>query len=407
MPSSLEYLLNRLADNACTPEEREELMQSLQRSENDAVVRQLIDRMIAARATKHTMPDDAAGAVLQTIFDAGQAPVIPMERKTPLRVMTGRRMGIAATAILVFLLGAGVYFRLHRSPEPAIAKTAPVQRLQNDIPPGGNKAVLTLGNGSAIVLDSAHDGMLAQQGDAKIVKTNNGQLAYNKVHDPSSLATNEPLYNTLATPRGGQYQLVLPDGSKVWLNAASSIRYPTAFTGKERKVEITGEAYLEVAKSATMPFVVKISSPAGAKGEVIVLGTAFNVNAYDDEPLVRTTLVQGAVLVRKDAAFVLLAPGRQAQLSATGQINVVNDADMEEVLAWKNGLFSFKGTSLEEVMRQIARWYDIKVTFKGPVPTRRFGGKIYRNAGISGVLEILEESNVHYQLNGKEMVIMP
>jgi len=304
----------------------------------------------------------------------------------------------AAAAVLLFFAGSTFYYYAQQRGNKTVASISPSPV---NIPPGGNKALLTLANGTTIVLDSAANGLLAQQGNSKVLKTNNGQLAYNTANEKPT----EVLYNTLATPRGGQYQLVLPDGSKVWLNAASSIRYPTTFTGTERKVEISGEAYLEVVKNKTMPFIVKLGSPAGVKGEVRVLGTQFNVNTYDDEPVVKTTLLEGAVQVKKDAASAILKPGQQSQLAGTGKLSVVNDADVEEVMAWKNGKMLYRHAGIEAIMRQAARWYDVDVVFKDRVEDT-YTASVPRNVPISQLLEVLElNSGVHFTIEGKKITI--
>ena len=288
MPSSLEYLLNRYANKTCTPEEKEELMQLLQESGHDEAVQQLIDKMIVERQVTHRMPEHNAQAVLQAIFEADEAPVVPMET-TPVRRIPFAR--IAAAAIIVLLVTSIGWLWLMRSPKTQVAIVEPTK---NDVTPGGNKALLTLKNGSTIVLDNAANGIVAQEGNANVVKLKNGQLMYTKADDQSGTASanNLPVtYNTLSTPRGGQYNIVLPDGSTVWLNAASSITYPTVFDGKERKVQVTGEAYFEVAKVVTaegkkrVPFIVDIinKTTGDNQGQVQVLGTHFNINAYDDE----------------------------------------------------------------------------------------------------------------------------
>jgi ferric-dicitrate binding protein FerR (iron transport regulator) len=393
MPSSLEYLLNRYADKSCTPEEREELMQLLQQPHHDAAVLQLIEQMVIKRETIHTMPEDTAGSVLQAILQTGKTPVIPIESVAPVRSVKWGR--IAAAAIVLFLLGTTTYLWLNRTPHNIARTENPSNPFKNDVLPGGNKATLTLANGSSIILDSAANGTLAQQGNAKVLKTANGQLAYNTDNEKPA----EVLYNTLATPRGGQYQLVLPDGSKVWLNAASSIRYPTAFTGKQRGVEITGEAYFEVAKNAAMPFMVKANGM-----EVKVLGTHFNVNAYDDETMVKTTLLEGAVRITKGVATAILKPGQQAQL-INDQLLTINNADVEEAMAWKNGKLVFKQAAIKTIMRQAARWYDVEVVYKGKIEDT-YTIDVPRTVPASQLFRLLEQSGgVHFIIEGKKITV--
>jgi ferric-dicitrate binding protein FerR (iron transport regulator) len=270
--------------------------------------------------------------------------------------------------------------------------------LLNDVAPGGNKAILTLANGSKIILSNAKNGALTQQGNTKVVKLDDGKLAY----QPDK--TNAPIaveYNTVSTPRGGQYQLTLSDGSKVWLNAESAITFPTSFTGKERKVSIKGEAYFEVAHDASKPFQVTVNGM-----EVQVLGTHFNINAYNDEGEMKTTLLEGAVKVSKVSVSKLIIPGEQAVVSLTEPIIVVQQADVDEAVAWKNGLFHFDNADLQQVMRQLSRWYDVDVVYIGTIPKREFAGEMQRDLRLSQVLELLEKNEVNFKIQGKKIMVL-
>lgn len=322
---------------------------------------------------------------------------IAKKAKPPVRPISFfRKYRSIAAALILIITGAGSYLWFNKKTNSGndIIKISS----EHDILPGGNKAVLTLDDGSSIVLDSATSGTLALQGSSKVLKTNEGQLAYNIV----GKKTTEVFYNTLTTPRGGQYQLVLPDGSKVWLNAASSIRYPTSFTGKDRKVEISGEAYLEVEKNTRMPFIIEVNDM-----EVKVLGTHFNINAYGDEAMAKTTLLEGSVLVARNAATALLKPGQQAQLTKTGTLEVINNADVDEAVAWKNGMFYFNRADIETIMRQIARWYDVDVIYQGEIKPKKFGGQIQRDLNLSEVLEGLKETGIHFRIEGKKLLVLP
>ena len=387
----LSYLLVRYFGNAVTEAESEELMALLADNENEPAIKNTMDEVWSS--FKESDPVFAPRTSSEMLAGILKVRKMPFKRG----FLTGWRA--AAAAVIFLLLGTGMYLWLNRSPKASLAQTETTP-IHNDAAPGGNKATLTLGNGAVIVLDSAANGTLAQQGNARIQKLDNGQLAYNALHEKPI----EVLYNTLATPRGGQYQLVLPDGSKVWLNAASSISYPTAFTGHERRVEIKGEAYFEIAKNTAMPFIVKVNDM-----QVHVLGTHFNINAYSDEDAVRTTLLEGAVKVTKDAASALLNPGQQAILAykSPTQFQVLANADTEAVVAWKNGYFSFNQADLATVMRQIARWYDLDVVYSGKLPDRRFGGEIQRNTNAAQVLKMLEESKVHFRIEGKKVIVLP
>lgn len=304
---------------------------------------------------------------------------------------------IAAASLIIFISGTVAYFALRTTKHNTLAK-APQQQLKNGVTPGGNKAILTLSDGSTIILDDAKNGKVAQQGGTQIAKLANGQLVYNALDNKSA----EVVFNTLTTPRGGQFKLTLPDGSEVWLNAASSIKYPTAFIGNERKVEISGEAYFEIAHNAAKPFKVSVNGM-----EVKVLGTHFNINAYNDEASVKTTLLEGSVSLTKGGATATLSPGQQAQLKNDGNIKVINNVGLDQVVAWKNGYFSFNRSDLQTVMRQLARWYDVEIDYEGKIPERQFGGKIDRNSNLSEVLKILEESKVDFRIEDKKVIVRP
>lgn len=317
-----------------------------------------------------------------------------MAGKTQPKPLFKRLLPYAAAAV-VLLIATLYIFR------PFAETTAPVAGNTNMLPlaPGGDRAMLTLADGSQIPLDSAGNGAIAAQGNVQVVKLSSGQLAYNSTQAGKE---SQVSYNTLSTPRGGQFRIILPDGSNVWLNAASSLRFPTVFTGKTREVQLTGEAYFEVAKNPSMPFTVKVNDMA-----VRVLGTHFNVMAYHDENTVQTTLLEGAVNIQHGPQAVLLKPGQQARLNAAGKMTVNEDADLEEVVAWKNGYFHFNHETLEGVMRQIGRWYDAEITYEGNIPDREFGGKIERSSSVTDVLKILELSKVNYRIEGKKIIITP
>jgi ferric-dicitrate binding protein FerR (iron transport regulator) len=253
-----------------------------------------------------------------------------------------------------------------------------------------------LADGSTIILDNVQNGTLAQQGNTKVIKED-GKLAYNL----TSTGINEVLYNTISTPRGGQYQVDLPDGSRVWLNAASSLHFPTAFVGKERRVEITGEAYFEVAKNKAQPFIVSVNG-----AEVQVLGTHFNVMAYNDENAIKTTLLEGSVKFVNGSTSSLLKPGQQSQLSENGQVKVVSNVDVDAVTAWKNGNFDFQGEDIETVMRQLSRWYNVDVVYRNK-PDELFYAEIPRNTKLSDVLKALElTGKLRFGIEGKKIIVM-
>lgn len=372
-PSHYKDLIRRYRDNKATAEEL-------------AVFFQLLKEGKLSEELEAVMNEDLAAADETTEEPTYR---IPLYKRAWVRV---------AAAILVLLSVAGGYLLRNKSPEPAIAITEKKQPIINDLAPGGNKAILELADGSAIVLDSASNGALTKQGAAAVTKKD-GHLAYNlDGKEPAAV-----LFNTIKTPRGGQYQLELTDGTKVWLNAASSLRFPTAFAGAERKVELTGEAYFEVAKNASMPFVVAVAD----KANVQVLGTHFNINAYDDEATINTTLLEGKVKVSGSGDAKTIEPGQQARLNANGQIAINRNPDIEQVMAWKNGLFHFEGENIDVIMRQLARWYDFDVTYDKQV-TEKFFVKINRNTNISNIFKILETTGgAHFKIDGKKITVMP
>jgi hypothetical protein len=273
-----------------------------------------------------------------------------------------------------------------------------------DILPGSSKAILTLANGTKILLSNSQQGQIAHQRNV-VINIQNGHVLYQisgtdlKIEQPDF--SNAVVMNTLTTPRGGQYQLILPDGTRVWLNSASSLTYPIIFKGKERRVELTGEAYFEVVKNAASPFFVKTPNQT-----VEVLGTHFNINSYADENAVKTTLLEGSVKVsgNESKQTVNLKPGQQS-INITGDISIINDADTEEALAWKNGKFLFRNTDLQTVMRQLSRWYDVDVEYEGMIATKHYRGRISRNVPVSQVFEILKTSGVNFIINGRTIIV--
>jgi transmembrane sensor len=303
----------------------------------------------------------------------------------------------AAAASLAILAGTGSYYLISAKSKVEIAQTKTSS--EKDIAPGSNKAILTLSNGEQIILDSARNGALAQQAGTKIIKFGSGQLAYTALTEKPR----EVVYNTLTTPRGGQYQLTLPDGSQVWLNSASSIKYPTAFIGKHRKVEITGEAYFEVTKDKAKPFTVTVNDM-----DVEVLGTHFDVNGFSDEKAIKTTLLEGSVKITKGEKRVLLKPGEQG-IVENNSVEKTDVVDLDKVMAWKNGWFEFDQTDLTTIMRQVSRWYDIDVDYKGNLKDDKFGGRISKNLPLSDILKSLEANGngVKFKLEGKKLSIQP
>lgn len=299
----------------------------------------------------------------------------------------------AAASFLIVITASIFYFKT-----PQSSTNNPTIASENRVA-AGNRAVLTLSNGKRINLSDVASGKLAQLSGIEIRKTDDNQLIY----VASSSATNhsENTFNTIETPTGGQYQVILPDGSKVWLNASSSLKFPVSFAGKnERKVELDGEGYFEVAKDSAHPFHV-----LSAGQEITVLGTQFNVNSYSDEPSVKTTLVEGSVSVSANNTSKKLVPGQQSVVTKMGI--ALAEVDPEEAISWKNGYFYFNNADLKMVMRQISRWYDVKVVYEGVVTQRSLNGKIYKEVALSEALQLLTYFKVKFRIEGKTVFVKP
>ncbi|MBN9384047.1 MAG: FecR domain-containing protein [Chitinophagaceae bacterium] len=299
-----------------------------------------------------------------------------------------------AAAVIVVLVGGTLAYRTFLNPKDAGQPSNITAHIQQDRPPGATQAVLKLAGGREIFLDSTK-GKIAES-DGQVINNEHGALHY----DGKGTAAE---YHTLATPRGGQYQLELPDGTRVWLNAASSITYPTVFTGEERKVTVRGEVYFEVAHNPARPFIVDVDG----RSAVEVLGTSFDVNAYSDEPGIATTLLEGAISVAAGDKKQQLAPGQQALVTADG-LQWRKDVNTREVVAWKEGLFRFENANIETIMRQLSRWYDVEVVYKGGKVKEYFNTTIPRNIHLSKVLELLELTGlIHFQMEDKKIVVTP
>ena len=304
---------------------------------------------------------------------------------------------VAVAASILLAVGAAFYFSkpifsLFNDPKPQVA--------YKEVLPGGEKAYLTLSDGKKIDLNNVKKGEVIGQPGIKIIKTSEGELVY-EILEEKDVARSGTRFNTIETPQGGQFQVSLPDGTKVWLNASSSLKYPVRFAADQRSVEITGEAYFEVKPDKTRPF--KVLS----KDQLVeVLGTHFNVNTYSDEPVSRTTLIEGRVRVTGDNDSKILKPGEQASMSSSGlQVNTV---DIEQSIAWHKGDFAFEGTELRAIMRQLARWYNVEVVYEGNIGDVKFGGSISRSKNINEVLKVLEMTKgVSFKLEGRRILVMP
>lgn len=397
MKERINYLLGKFEEGGLSKLETAELLELTDSSEPelaDAIV-----EMIHAQIPDTTIAEADWGTVLNRIV------AVDKQQSKTWSLFPAMRWLSAAVILITLGIGSWFYFK-----EEAQLTTGKM-KYANDIPPGSNDAVLTLADGSKISLTDADKGELLNGTGIRIVKTADGQLVYTVVQHELEKET-EPAFNTITTPRGGQYQVNLPDGTRVWLNAASSLRFPTTFSNlKERKVELTGEAYFEVAKNKKQPFKVLSSTGQNRAQETEVLGTHFNINAYDDEAETKTTLLEGSVKVtamEKDnkKSDIILIPGQQSILSKRSFRTL--DVDTEEAVAWKNGNFVFANEDIESIMRKIARWYNVEISYQGKITDNTFVGRVPRFANISEALTILELTNtVHFKIEGRRITVMP
>ena len=410
----LQQLLRKYADNLATDEEIREMLELLQTDKENAALWKILMELSAKAGTAPSsgQPDwENSWNSISGKRALSAAQEKPARSLKPVKRMNRWRFASAA-AVLFLIAGSGYLWLNSRehSPMPRLQALTYREGLKHDAAPGKAGAVLTLADGSQIILDSAASGMLTQQGNARIENLN-GALTYTKDTHPDSGI----LYNYLATRRGEQYPLTLSDGTKIWLNAASSIRYPTVFSGPDRTVEISGEAYAEIAPDAAKPFRVRLRDST----EIQVLGTRFNVNSYEDENTITTSLLDGAVKITALAQPVTarygakpgshemrLAPGQQAQVGAHGEIKLIDDPDMEEVIAWKNGYFQFTEADLPALMRQLSRWYDLDVEYQGTARHYEFSGKITRNINLSSLLKALKLSGVVFKIEGNKLIVI-
>lgn len=324
--------------------------------------------------------------------EGGSDRVIP----TVHRVYFWKKYRWMAAASIVLMLAAGSYFLFLRPDKQPVAVTEPEPvRFQNDIPPGTDKAVLLMSDGRQVMLDGKSADQLLEK-DGSAIKAGESILTYDEAY-----SSGEMVYNTLQVPRKGEFRLSLSDGTQVRLNSASSIHYPTVFKGSERKVIVTGETYFEVAKDASKPFLVEVNG-----AEIKVLGTHFNVNAYANEAVIRTTLVEGSVTVSNNGQAVTIKPGEQARITENGNLTVAKDINTDKELAWVNGFFHFEKTGIESVMKQVERWYDVQVVYEDKT-TQTFNGKIPKKVNVSDIFRILEATGwVHFRIEGSKVTVL-
>ncbi|MRG47560.1 DUF4974 domain-containing protein [Chitinophaga sp. SYP-B3965] len=381
----LAYLLSIYFNKTATTAEVDELMEAVADSQHDEELKSLLTELWEQHQSHHQpISKEKGNETLRAILQQGKV----------LKPVTGKKhwWPAAAAAAIVLFIGSYYWTSNRMSTNENIAE----QPTPHVIKPGGNKAVLTLADGSHIELDSSREGVLTTQGSAVVVNNSSSILAYGA----NKSSTGELIYNTLSTPRGGQYCLVLSDGTKVWLNANSSIRFPATFNGDTRSVSIKGEVYFEVAKNKAKPFLV-----TAKEATITVLGTHFNIMAYEDENVMTTTLLEGAVKVSKGDKFKILKPGIQALIPDDGATMKTEAVDVDEEMAWKNGWFNFNSWDIQRIMRQISRWYDIDVVYEGKMPTGHYSGIVSRENNISQVLQIMKAGGVEFKIEDRKIIV--
>ena len=403
MQQRIQYLLKRYASQKASTEEENELWAYIDEAQWDGDTEQAILSLMESEESGAQPDREQWEPVLRKVIrqvqneDIEGAPVYQLNNTT--KHIGWKRM--AAAAVIFLLAGTGLFYFLGNSPADEKLLAIENTLLKADVaPPGSVNATLTLSNGIKIVLDSAGNGMLAQQGDVNVMKLSDGQIVYNPMDIQEH--NGEVMYNTLTNPRGSKpVKIVLAEGSKVWLNTESSLRYPTAFTGTERKVEITGEAYFEVAHNDAMPFRVSVNAM-----EVEVLGTHFNINSYQEEKETRTTLLEGSIKVKAGSVSRIIKPGEQARVHHNSkQALLISSPDIAEVMAWKEGRFSFSNADLETIMREMARWYNVEVEYKDQIKDR-YTVNVSRDVPVSQLFQFIEMTGgVHFEIKERKIVV--
>ncbi|MBC9929250.1 FecR domain-containing protein [Chitinophaga qingshengii] len=381
----MQYLFHRYLDDQLSMEEFEEFCELAGNGPEE--LREALANLWEGTANASPLLTAAEWNAVMPSLIANEAP----GRKRSSRLFSWR-----AAAAAVVITGLGLLYLSVRK-DATNEQLTSRQQIPEDIKPGGNKAILTLADGTTINLDSAGTGNIARQGNTQILKSDSNSLSYQATQGNTATA-----YNTLTTPPGGQYTLTLSDGSRVWLNAGSSIRFPATFNGQEREVELTGEAYFEVAKDAAHIFRVSVNGT-----QVEVLGTSFNIMAYNNEAAIKTTLLEGSIRVEYNGTPLQLKPGQQAQVNKQKGIKLIENTDIQEAIAWKNHLFWFNNADIPSVMREIARWYNIDIIITGDI-SWHFTGSIPREATISEVFGILQEAGkIHIVTRDRKIIVSP
>ena len=402
----IQDLFRRYLDNSITASEVNILLKHFDIIEREDLLENIIQTHLKTIGTNSSSLNLEDESILNTIYENLKKEISTenvAKQHNKFHFYKQNWLRLSAAAVLFFVIAGSIFLLFMPKEEKVLVQQIQPFEQEQDIPSGKQNAFLTLDDGTTIMLDSAANGRLTQQGNIDIQKID-GEISYQKNNQDKM--ENTPVYNTINTANGNQYQLILTDGSKVWLNAASSIRFPTLFIGKERRVEITGEVYFEVAKDSKRTFIVEFNNQKGEKGKVEVLGTHFNVNAYAEEYSVKTTLLEGSVKLFNADKERLLLPGQQAELTKTG-ITLNKNVDIQQVMAWKNGFFSFKSTDIYSIMRQVGRWYNVEIIFEGISTKEDFSGMISRDAPLSAILKALELNDVEVTRVGRTVTVRP
>ena len=401
LSNELQHLLKKYINNSISENEFHELWETLRHEQYESEWQAAMDAILAEKKNQSFSDDlirerklQEIKAIIESRGDStlqqenSETPVTTIPARRSMRIIARKMLPYAAIFVFLLLIVAVYKYKNKQVPHENVQLGFSNTIKEDNIKPGSQKALLTLADGTTITLDSAANGIIAKQGGTQVLKLGNGMIRY--VKDETHNQPENISYNKMSTPRSGQYQLTLPDGSVIWLNAESSITYPTAFSGNERKVSITGEVYFEVIKDKSKPFKVT----AGDQ-QIEVLGTHFNINAYQDEDHVKTSLLEGSVKVNQQ----ILKPGEAFQNGKVSKTNVDQD------VAWKNGIFNFNNQSLAQVMRQLARWYNLEVVYPNGVPRKEYGGEMGRNLTLNQVLKGLENSGIYFEREGRKLLV--
>ncbi len=412
METRLNYLFTRYVDETITHQERQELMEFMLQPQYRDEINKLLDEHLSHNDDLRLLDDGKASSILMQIrermhkYDTREH---QLASAIPVSINPLRWFKYAAAAAILTVVAAGSWLLLRTNQETFLAADSIENRYKNDVSPGVNRAVLTLHSGEAIMLDEQLPGAMGYQGRSELLKIDEGTIAY----QPGDQYETKILYNTLSTPRGGKYSIMLSDGSRAWLNAASSITYPVAFERHERRVKITGEVYFEVNSQladagegvSARPFIVEVN-----RMEVEVLGTQFCVTAYSEDNVFMTTLVEGSVRLTRGKESVVLNPREQAiifdQEDGKANIRLLSNVDIRQALAWRHDLFYFDKTDIESIMNQLSRWYDVKVMYEGDIPQDRLSGIIGRDNELSKVLLVLEMSGIKFMIDDRVITVM-